>query len=69
MVLREATNRPVDPFGSEDFQLTFEPGETYYWKMTPEKMDQVIAEHVGADRRVDALGGDPSQEDDFRKRG
>ncbi len=68
VVVREDSGKPVDPFASDDFQLTLEPGETYYWKMTPEKMIQVIQEHVVADRPVDALRGDPTLEDDFRKR-
>ena len=68
VVLREDFGRPIDPFSSEDFQLTFEFGETYYWKMTPEKMTQVVSRHLEGDQRVDELVGDPSLEEDFRKR-
>ncbi len=69
VVIREDTGKPVDPFASDDFQLTFEPGETYYWKMTPEKMVRVVAEHVQQQRPAEDLKGDPAQEDDFRRRG
>jgi (2Fe-2S) ferredoxin len=69
VVIREETGKPIDPFASDDFQLTLEPGETYYWKMTPEKMSQVVREHLGADRPVEGLRGDATLEDDFRKRG
>lgn len=69
VVIREDKGRPIDPFASDDFQLTFEPGETYYWKMDPDRMTQVVQEHVRDDRPVEALKGDPTLEDDFRKRG
>lgn len=69
VVIREDTGRPIDPFSSEDFQLNFEPGEKYYWKMTAAKMTRVIEEQIVADRPVDELLGDPTLEDDFRKRG
>lgn len=69
VVIREDKGRPVDPFASDDFQLTFEPGEAYYWKMTAEKMSRVVQEHVREDRPVDELKGDPTMEDDFRRRG
>ena len=68
VVIRDDGGKPIDPFSSDDFQLNFEPGETYYWKMTAEKMTRVVAEHVGADRPVTELLGDPTLEDDFRKR-
>ncbi len=69
VVLREDLGRPIDPFSSEDFQLTYEDGETYYWKMTAEKITQVVTRHVSAGERLDDLVGDPAQEEDFRKRG
>ncbi len=68
VVIREATSKPLDPFSSDDFQLTFVPGETYYWKMTSAKMALVIQEHIEGDRPVAALLGDPAFEHDFRKR-
>lgn len=68
VVIRENADRPIDPFSSEDFRLTFELGEAYYWKMTPEKMSQVVARHLVAGEQVEELVGDPSLEQDFRKR-
>lgn len=68
VVIREDTGKPIDPFASDDFQLTFEPGETYYWKMTDEKMAKVVVEHIVGDHPLDELVGDPTLEDDFRKR-
>jgi len=69
VVIREDTGKPVDPFASDDFQLTFEPGETYYWKMTPAKMVRLVTEHIQEDHPAGDLRGDPTQEDDFRRRG
>lgn len=67
VVIREDKGKPIDPLGSDDFQLNFEPDEKYYWKMTAERMARVVDEHIAADRPVDALLGDPTQEEDFRK--
>ena len=68
VVIREDLGKPQDPFSSEDFQLNFEPGEIYYWKMTAEKMMRVVQEHIVGERPVTELVGDPTLEDDFRKR-
>jgi (2Fe-2S) ferredoxin len=69
VVVRDEVGAPRDPFASEDFQLTYDPGETYYWKMTAEKITRVIQEHIGKGTRLDDLVGDPTLEEDFRKRG
>ena len=69
VVIREDKGTPVDPFASDDFRLNFEPGETYYWKMTAEKMTRVVAEHLAKDAPIKELVGDPTREDDFRRRG
>ncbi len=69
VVIREDLGKPVDPFASDDFQLNYQPGETYYWKMTAEKMSRVVEQHIVGDRPVEDLLGDPTLEDDFRKRG
>jgi (2Fe-2S) ferredoxin len=69
VVIRELTDGPVDPFSSEDFQLTYEPGETYYWRMRPEDIARVMREHVGEGRVIAELVGNPEAEGDFRKKG
>lgn len=69
VVVREVKPGPVDPFASEDFQLTYEPEETYYWRMTPETVARMIREHVGQGRGVPELVGNPDAEGDFRKKG
>jgi (2Fe-2S) ferredoxin len=61
VVVRNARKGPVDPFGSDDFQLTFEPGETYYWAMTPEKMAAVVHGHLEKGEPVKSLVGDPDR--------
>ena len=60
-VVREDTGRKKDPFSPEDYQLMGWPGETYYWRMTPEKMDRVLSEHVAKDTPVEELRGDPEE--------
>lgn len=59
VIVREDTGAPEDPFTSDDYELTGAPGETHYCEMTPEKMERVVAEHVGEDKPIDALKGEP----------
>ncbi len=58
VVVREQTAKR-DPFSSDDFQLTGAPDETYYWRMDGTKLERVILEHVGGQRPVSELKGDP----------
>lgn len=67
VVVREDSGGKRDPLSREDFQLTGSPGETYYGAMTPEKVAQVVAEHLREDRPVRALVGDPTREEDLRR--
>ncbi|MFZ5472007.1 MAG: (2Fe-2S) ferredoxin domain-containing protein [Myxococcota bacterium] len=67
VVVREDTGKKRDPFSREDFQLMGFEGEAYYGAMNPPAMERVVAEHIGADRTVTELLGDPSKEDDLRK--
>lgn len=60
VVVRDG-EKPADPFGAEDFQLMGTPDEVYYWRMTPERIEAVLQEHVANDRPVEALRGDPDQ--------
>jgi (2Fe-2S) ferredoxin len=69
VVVRQLKSGPVDPFDADDFQLTFEPGEVYYWKMRPEDVERVLKRHVGQGQPVPELVGDPDAEGDFRKKG
>ena len=55
VIVREQTGRPRDPFSPEDFQLMGWEGEVHYPAMTPEKVERVVAEHIGEDRPVAAL--------------
>lgn len=55
VVVREDVGRKRDPFSREDFQLMGWEGEVYYPGMTPEKMERVVAEHLGQDAPVEAL--------------
>jgi (2Fe-2S) ferredoxin len=64
VVVREDRGERRDPLSREDFQLMGWEGETYYWRMTVEKVLQVVREHVGEDRPVAALVGDPTVTDD-----
>ena len=66
VVLREDTGARRDPFAREDFQLLRTPGETYYWQMSPEKVQRVLERHVTLGERQAELVGDPAKEDDFR---
>jgi (2Fe-2S) ferredoxin len=67
VVVREETGAKRDLLSREDFQLMGWPGEAYYGAMTPEKIARVVAEHVGADRPVHELFGDPKREEDLRR--
>ncbi len=67
VVVRPDEGKKRDPLSREDFQLMNWPGETYYWAMTPEKIAQVISEHIRDGQAVQALIGDPTREDDLRK--
>lgn len=58
-VLREDTGAPKDPFSREDFELTGKPGETYYWRLTNERIDRVLQEHVAKGEVAGDLVGDP----------
>jgi (2Fe-2S) ferredoxin len=58
-VVRVDLGAVSDPFAAEDFELTHAPGETHYAGLDAEKIRQVIAEHVGQDRPVEALRGEP----------
>lgn len=69
VVVRALKPGPLDPFDAEDFQLTYEPGEAYYWRMTPAGIERVLREHVGEGRVAADLVGDPDAEGDFRKKG
>ena len=69
VVVREKKPGPIDPFSSEDYQLTFEEGEVYYWRLSPDGIERVIREHVGQGQVVRELVGDPDAEGDFRKKG
>ncbi|MDQ3264651.1 MAG: NAD(P)H-dependent oxidoreductase subunit E [Myxococcota bacterium] len=60
VIVREDTGRPKDPFSREDFQLMGWEGETHYGAMTPQRVRQVIAEHIGGDRVVTPLVADSS---------
>lgn len=61
VVVREDIGRKTDPFSPEDYQLMGWPEEVYYWRMTAEKMVQVISQHIGKDEPVEALRGDPDE--------
>ena len=62
IVVREDTGRKRDPLSREDFQLMGWEGEAYYARMTEEKLLRVIAEHLGGDRPVPELYGQPEEE-------
>ena len=53
VVVREADNRPPDPFSRENYQLTHAPGETHYGAMSAERMARIAAEHLKDDRPVE----------------
>ena len=69
VVVRELKPGPVDPLAGEDYQLTYEPGETYYWRMTPEGVTRVLREHALGGEVVEGLVGDPDADGDYRKKG
>ncbi|MFT3837209.1 MAG: (2Fe-2S) ferredoxin domain-containing protein [Myxococcaceae bacterium] len=69
VIIRPDPGKPLDPLSSEDFQLQFTPGETYYWQMTAEKMERVVKEHVVGGKEVQDLVGDHTKEEDLRFRG
>ncbi len=55
VVIRENTGKPRDPLSRDDFQLIHRDGEVHYDAMTPEKLGEVVGEHLGHDRPVEAL--------------
>lgn len=55
VVLREDNGRPRDPFSREDYQLMGWEGEFHYHQMTPEKMQQVVDQHLAKDAPVNEL--------------
>jgi (2Fe-2S) ferredoxin len=57
VVREDAPGRKRDPFSREDFQLMGWDGEVHYPGMTPEKIAEVIREHIAQDRPVEALRG------------
>jgi len=60
VIVRVDTGAPVDPFSSDDYELTGAPGETHYAEMDPEKLERVLRSHVGADAPVPELQGTPT---------
>ena len=62
VVVREDTGRKRDPLSREDFQLMGWEGEAYYARMTAEKLQRVIAEHLAEHRPVPELYGQPDEE-------
>jgi (2Fe-2S) ferredoxin len=63
VVVREDTGRKRDPFSREDFQLMGWEGEAYYARMTAEKLQRIIAEHLAEDRPVTELYGQPEEQE------
>jgi (2Fe-2S) ferredoxin len=57
VIVREDTGAPVDPFSSEDYELTGAPGETHYAEMDAERVERVVREHLEQHRPVLALVG------------
>ena len=68
VVVRELKPGPKDPFAADDFQLTFELGETWYAHVSPEGLERVVDLHLRQGRVVADLVGDPDAEGDFRKK-
>jgi (2Fe-2S) ferredoxin len=68
VVLREDTGQKPDPFSREDFQLMGTQTETYYWRMTPEKIVTVLERHVAAGERQTDMVGDPALEAKLRNK-
>jgi len=62
VVIREEIGRKRELLTPEDFQLMGWPEETYYWAVTPERMERLVAEHLAQDRVVPEWIGDPSKE-------
>ena len=69
VVVREKSEGPADPFSTEDFQLQGSDDEAYYWRMTEQKIEQVLVRHVGQGNPVPELLGDPDEAEDFRTPG
>ncbi|MGA9523205.1 MAG: (2Fe-2S) ferredoxin domain-containing protein [Myxococcaceae bacterium] len=63
VVVREDRGVKRDPFSREDFQLMGWEGEVYYAGMTPEKISQVVQEHIAKDAPIEALRGSPEDTD------
>ena len=68
VVLRPDTGGKRDPFSREDFQLMKTPGETYYWRMTPDGIVRVIERHVVGGQKQTDLVGNPALEDELRNK-
>ena len=64
VVIREETGRKRDPLSPEDFQLMGWPGEVYYSRVTVEKMERIVAEHIEKDAPVTELFGQPDSGDE-----
>jgi len=60
VIVRKDTGRPKDPFSREDFQLMGWEGETHYGAMTPDRVRQVISQHIGQDTVAQDLVADSS---------
>lgn len=61
VVVRPDTGAKRDPLSREDFQLMGWEGEAYYARMTPEKLERVLTEHIAEDRPVPELFGQPEE--------
>lgn len=61
VVVREDAGHPRDPFSREDYQLLGTPDEAYYGAMSVEKVDRVVAEHIGQDRPVEEYIAKPEE--------
>ncbi|MGQ0505448.1 MAG: (2Fe-2S) ferredoxin domain-containing protein [Myxococcaceae bacterium] len=55
LVIREHNGKPRDPLSRDDFQLIQRDGEVHYDSMTPEKMIQIVDEHLEKDHPVESL--------------
>jgi len=55
VVIRENVGRPPDPFNREDYQLMGWAEEFFYGAMTPERIRQLIQEHIQKGEPVEAL--------------
>ncbi|MFN0061146.1 MAG: (2Fe-2S) ferredoxin domain-containing protein [Myxococcaceae bacterium] len=59
VVIREGVSPKPDPLSREMFQLMGWPSEVHYPDMSPTRMEQVVREHIGEDRPVEAFRAPP----------